>query len=450
MIKNVSHQSFVTSVIISKPISTDILHTRIFEIARNANFTFIIYFILLSLSLIHSSYGKDQSTCEDSLVGIKNDGSFKVTVSDQFGKPVPKATIYGGIDIETFLVNTDENGIAILPEFASAYLILIFKNNYIPLTDSARSQKNFILQKTSKNLDSIGLVEGEVIRFDEKRIITVDYIGNYRVYEYDSREVKNIFVVQLDSSVLTIKHMELKSDTLWISTHSSGMFAFLLNDIFSPKLLYHFDIEGIIGQFFVRDTILSLIQNQTLRVLGFNATGAYQELSRVEIDFVSSDRNETALHLAIQYLTILSSKGNASVYDISDPYSYKLIYREEGRRYDNAVFYENYLIRVLKPDKHKILQDFKYEILDMSNPASPTMVNSFQSDVFIEGLTSDTSAYGYCIKDVIFSIAEGNINSSFRSVATAVKEGYQGLIENIAGVNPPYYIFKGGLWRLRE
>ena len=110
MIKNVSHQSFVTSVIISKPISTDILHTRIFEIARNANFTFIIYFILLSLSLIHSSYGKDQSTCEDSLVGIKNDGSFKVTVSDQFGKPVPKATIYGGIDIETFLVNTDENG----------------------------------------------------------------------------------------------------------------------------------------------------------------------------------------------------------------------------------------------------------------------------------------------------------------------------------------------------
>jgi len=348
-----------------------------------------------------------------------------------------------------FTVNTDINGTALLPEYAKGGFSVIYKNNHITVIDTNTSSKKYILKRTSKYLDSIGMIDGKVIRFDENEILTLDYHGVYRVYNYSANSVKNIFTVKLGDSVKAIKHFEIYSDTLWVSTHSSGIYAFLINDILSPSLLFHFNVDGIIDPFYVRDSILAVISSRVLRVLVFNNNNEFYELSRIKTDARRTYRDVNSIRVKDNYLFTLGLKNLPSVYDISNPDLFRLVSQRNNIGYEKGFFFKDYLILVPEWYNPNVFSTHTHKIIDLFDPYNPVDLNSFNSDIMIEGFSSDTTAYGL-LTDGIFSVAEGSINTSFSTVATVVRFGYQGSQETISGVRHPYYIFKSGLLRLRE
>jgi len=393
----------------------------------------IIYFAITILILIGCN--KDNP--------IDSGQPFQITVRSQNGQLVEAATIEGGIDWDFYRVQTNPDGVATLPGSARGQRATIYKSNFLPIILSSLLPNQYTLNETSKKLNLIGSVAGKAISFRQNELITLDYSGTYHLYSYNDQSISETFNRHLHDSAIAIQETQLFGDTLWFTTHNSGVFVFSIQNPSSPVFLFRLPVSGYLGPFVVKDSILVLADQWNpgpLRIMVYYASGECRELSRVQNYFV---RKMTRISNAI--ILLGNSESLPTVIDISNPSSPRLLYNGLEWEYQTGFFYNR--LTILTPrygyGGNNIRLDYK--VLDLSNPANPTTMSPFTADSWITGVASESSAFGnYYYHTQTISVLSGSIQSSFQTVATVSEN----TIDGVGGAFPPYYLIGNQLWKL--
>jgi len=373
---------------------------------------------------------------------------FQITVVSQGGQPVEDAMVEGGIDWDAYQVQTDIAGVATLPGSARDKGATIYKTNSLPTSISRIEPAQYILQETLKQLNFIGNVVGKAVRFAPNEIITLDYGGAYHLYSYDDQSVSETFTVQLHDSAVAIKEIQLFGDTLWFTTHDSGIFVFSIQDPSSPLLLFRVPISGYLGPFAVKDSLVILGDPSNpgpLRVVSYCYSGECPEISRVENYFV---RKMTRIGNAIVVLG--NSESLPTVFDISNPSSPRLLYNGLEWEYKTGFFFNQQTILTPWYGSGGTNVRLVYKVLNFSDPANPTTGGSFAADSWITGLATDDYAYGNHYNHwATISVLNRDLTSFFVTVGTVsggIIDGYGG--DGVGGAFHPYYVIGNRLWKL--
>ncbi|MDT3695360.1 MAG: hypothetical protein ROY99_03140 [Ignavibacterium sp.] len=371
--------------------------------------------------------------------------SFQIVVYSQDGQPVEGAIVEGGIDWDHFQVRTNADGEANLPGSIRGGSVAIYKTNYLPVSINNISPAKYTLKKTTKKLEPVGDVSGKAIRFDQNKILTLDYNGTYHFYTYNNQGVTEAFSTHLHDSINAVRETKLYGDTLWLSTHNSGLFAFSIQNPSSPNFLFRISIQGYLGPFVVMDSLIALGHYWSpgpLKIIAYKSNGSFRELSSVKNYFVLK---MTGIGSAI--ILIGNSDILPTIFDISNPVSPQLLYNGLEWEYQTGFFYKKYAVLTPKSGWGGDNIHLDYKIMDLSDPAVPVAIGLFSADSWITGIVSDNSAVGnYYYHSQTFSVLEGSISSGFQTVATVSGNS----IDGFAGSNPPYYLIGNRLWKLME
>lgn len=291
----------------------------------------------------------------------------------------------------------------------------------------------------------MGSVDGKAIRFRQNELMTLNYQGTYHLYSYNDQSVTETFQCVLHDSVDAIQKTLLAGDTLWLTTHDSGVFAFSIQNPSSPVFLFRIPVSGYLGPFVVKDSLLILGdpgEPGPLRVMVYRPTGEYRELSRVQNYFV---RSMTGIGNAVVLLG--NSDCLPTVFDISDPASPALLYNGLEWGYQTGFFYNRLAILTPRTGSGGNIIQLEYKVLDLSNPVSPRPMNPIISDSWITGLASDSIAYGNCyVRYLTINILSGNMQTGFQTVASVSDNTFDG----VGGAFPPYYVIGNRLWKMVE
>lgn len=391
------------------------------------------FFLLMALFIA----GCEQNEPNDS------EGSFAVTVFSDDSTAVQGATVEGGIDWESYQVQTDEKGVAILPASARGQWSSIYLTNYHPRIISAMTPGRYVLNKTSKKLVPIGNINGMVIRFNPDEIITVEYDGTYRIYAYSGSSASETFRQQLHDSARAVSETLLTGDTLWFTTENAGVFAFSISQPASPAFLFRLKIPGVLGPFTVKDSVMILgdpLKPGPLRIVAFDAMGTYRELSAVYNYFV---RQMT--HIGNAVVLLGNNDCLPAVFDISNPRLPRLLYNGLEWEYQSGFFDHNHIILTPQYGYGGSSIQIDYKVMDLTDPSNPIIKNPFSADSWIDGLASSNWAYGsYYGHSPTISIMYGNMEIGFKTVATVSERIFTG----VTGALPPYFVMGNRLWKL--
>lgn len=370
------------------------------------------------------------------------EGSFEVKVVSPDESPIESAWIRGGFDWGYFDVQTDQEGLAILPGHARGESATIFSTNFFPKNVEYLAPTVYTLEPTSKKLKLIGEVEGSAIRFCFDTLITITYQGNYHLYKFNDNGVTELSSAQLP---LCVKQFKLFGDTLWYSTHDDGFYVYSLENPLSPQLICHLSITGYLKPFAVKDSIIAVCESSgpgLLRIFSFTYDGQYQELASVGNFYV---REMTFIS---HYLILVGGEESLpTIFDLQDPGHPQLVYNGLEWAYQSGIIFGTNL--VLVPDYGSAMGYVTYTLLDLSNPPNPQEAGAFGADAWLGDMINENTAVGRYYFDNTESIAvlKGSIYSSFSTVAI-VSEGQ--LWEGFGGSYPPYYIIGYNLWKLED
>jgi len=369
---------------------------------------------------------------------------FQITVLSQTGIPVEDATVEGGFDWTFYRVQTNAAGVATLPGTARGERAVIYKTNFLPVIISIITPNQYTLNETSRKLNLIGSVSGKAIRFRQNELITLDYGGTYHLYSYNDQSISETFNRHLHDSATAIQEIQLFGDTLWFTTHNSGVFVFSIQNPSSPMFLFQLPVSGYLGPFVVKDSILVLGDQWNpgpLRIMVYNPSGEFRELSRIENYFVRKmTRIDDAIILLGNYECL------PTIFDISNPSSPILLYNGLEWEYQTGFFYNHLTILTPKSGEYSgSSMRLVYKVLDLSNPANPSLKYPVAADSWITGVVSDSFAFGnYYFHTQTVSVLRGSISSSFQTVATVSEN----TIDGVGGAYPPFFIIGGRLWKL--
>jgi hypothetical protein len=242
---------------------------------------------------------------------------------------------------------------------------------------------------------------------------------------------------------MAIRETQLFGDTLWLTTHESGVFVFSISNPASPEFLFHLPVKGYLGPFIVSDSLLIVSDNfhpGPVRILVYDNTGQYHEISRIQNYFVMKMKR-------IQdFLVILGhNESLPTVFDISDPADPKLMYNGIELEYKSGFFYNGFVILVPFTGSGGDNMYLTYERLDLSVPSKPVSAGSFSSDSWVDGTVSENVAFGkHYYHPGTVTILSGNILSGFNTIATVSKNS----IIEMQGAFPPYFLIGDKLWKL--
>lgn len=387
--------------------------------------------------------------CKTSSPEKHDEGPFEVRVLTPSWQPVGGVTITGGIDWTTFRVETDTNGIAVLPGSAYGQGVLIYKNNFFPRFIESISPSSYLIAQTPKQLRLIGDIAGWSIRFDSSTIITVDYQGGYHVYSYSDQGISEMASAQIPS---TIRDTQVHGDTLWFSTHEDGIYVYSLENPLNPLQLFHLDIPGYLGKFALKDGIVvvgSRSGPNPLRVYSYDTSGAFQEIAQFgyysveDIAFIGN-------YLIVVSMTFYN--GLPGIYDLKDPANPSFVYEGVEPNYRYGFLYNNYVILVPESDPDLFKEDTVYKLIDLFDPAKLLAIGFFSADSRLLKIINDTAAVGrYNEWSGAISVLSGNITQGFRTVAITTDNPFsQSMFHQFEGCNPPYFIIGEQLWKLEE
>ncbi|OYD14151.1 hypothetical protein CH333_08835 [candidate division WOR-3 bacterium JGI_Cruoil_03_44_89] len=376
--------------------------------------------------------------CEEKVVCPKK--PFEVTVYTSEGQPIDGAFIEGGFDWEFFRVQTDSEGIAILPGHALGERAVIYKNNYFPQVVRSLSPTQYILTPTPQQFELIGNVAGTAIRFDSGTLLTIEYGGGYHMYSYNDQEITEVAFAQLP---ITVKKINLYGDTLWFSTHEDGIYVYTLQNPLQPQQLFHLDISGYLGPFAVKDTILGVgypYGPGPLRIFSYTTDGQYKELSVIEKYFVKE------MTFISNYLILIGNNESLpTVFDLNDPLNPVLVYNGLEWEYKSAFLFGDHLILV--PKYGYAIGRVDYKLLNLSDPANPASTGGFSADSWLIEVVDDSSAAGhYYFHSQSISVLSGSISDSFYTIAIISESALGGF----GGGAPPYFIIGNQLWKLED
>jgi len=367
--------------------------------------------------------------------------TFEVIVLDTTEVPVEGATIEGGIDWGAFASTTNEKGVAILPKKAFKQFARIYKTNYLPLSISGLLDSTYRITHTIKKLNLIGQVEGKAVRFKQDELITLDYIGNYHVYNYNDNSLNEILNVKLNELAIAIRDIKLLGDTLWFSTHNSGIFCYLIENSTSPKFLLRLSIPGYLNAFVIKNSIIVIgepFEPGPLRVFSFTENGTYKELSSINKYYVKKMKL-----IGNSVLIMGNNDCLPSVFDISDPSNIKLQYNGLEPDYKDGLFFQN--LAILTPQYAYGNINIDHRVLDFTIPSNPQIKQRISADSWLTDFASPAIALGnyYYHNQTVSILYKGELNR-FNTVATVS----DGTLRGVGGTFPPYYLIGDRLWKL--
>ncbi len=396
------------------------------------------FWLLIAFSSLISAGCNINSTGED-----PDADSFSVRILTSAGNPLSGAVIEGGIDWESFRSVTDSRGFASLPFYAKGEGAIVHLDNYFPRVVTLRWPYVYRLTPTPKKLRALGSVTGWAVRFDSGRLVTVDYHGGYHLYAYDPQGIAEIASAEVPP---TIKQTQVIGDTLWLSTHDDGVYAYSLADPLHPQALLHLAIPGNCPTFALRDHLIvvgNYDEEDSLGVYVFEPDGSYQELARFGNYYVSS------IAFVEGYLVVTNfNNSRPKIYDLSEPANPVLVYDGAEPEYWTGFLFGTQYILIPKLDF--IGENTTYKRLDLTNPASPQAAGFFQGDAQLIAIADAATAVGrYHVMDMAVSVLQGSLTAGYTTTAIVSDDPINDFNE-FGGYSPPYYIINHRLWILED
>ncbi|HIE05814.1 MAG TPA: hypothetical protein EYP58_03330 [bacterium (Candidatus Stahlbacteria)] len=340
-----------------------------------------------------------------------------------------------------FSATTNEEGYALLPGFARKYSAAIYKNDFFPAFIDRLSSDIYIIEPTPKMLRPLGDIEGEGIRFDQGALITIGYVGDYHVYQFDDQGAKEIGSAQLAKCV---RCKRLLGDTLWYSTHDDGIYVYSLEYYLNPKLLFHLEIPGYLDAFAIKDTIITVSNfgdKEPLRIYSYHTNGQYNKVT----EFGNYSIND--MKFFSDYLVILTYNDNLpSVIDLSDPANPILVYNGIEPDYWSGFFYQDNVVLIPRDIWGDGEWPRHYKLVDLSDPAHPRSAGLFPADSRLYDIIGNNSAVGaYHGTIYAISVLDGDVANGFQTTAIETRGTS---MQEYGGASPPYFIIGNQLWRL--
>ncbi len=375
--------------------------------------------------------------CDDKPSSPGN-GAFVVWVNDPQGMPIAGAWISGGFDWDWYLVETNSAGWAMLPSTAAGYSADIYKNNYFSINIPELRRTRYTLEPTPWKFDEIGEIEGSLISIEPEMILTLDYLGKFRIYGYDDSHVTELSSTTLPGSVSRLK---LYGDTLWYSTFQSGIYVYLIQNPYFPEQLYNLDIPGYSRSFAKKDTIIAVTQYGIIEVFSYSSDSFITRLD--SIGGVYSDY----VTFSSDYLISLNYNApNPVIFDSGDPANIIEIYAGDFFTYGSGFMYGD---KVIMPEGDYRNFPKNHLVLDLSDPADPTELPAIPAEGILTAIIDDSTATGrYSVFYNHYSIFHLNESDVFEAVAVISENNYGLYLENqgYEGVLPPFYVFDNKLY----
>jgi hypothetical protein len=371
------------------------------------------------------------------------EGPFTVTVRLSSGEPVEGAIIEGGIDWDSFEIATDADGHATLASSAWGVEATIHLDNYFPLRVSLKSPFEYELTPTPKRLRLLGNIEGKAVRFAPGRLATVDYLGKYHLYAFDDSGLTEIASADVAKSV---KQIQLIEDTLWISTHEDGVFAYSLADPERPQEELHLDIPGYTPFFALHDNVIVVAGYDDVSPLGiytFTADGSFEETARFGNFYI------TSVAFLEGYLVVTGSHwAHPCIYDVSNPADPRLLYCDANPAYHGGVLYRHQYLQI--PQRDHITENTVYGRVDLTNPVTPWISGVVKADSQLISVVDDSTAIGYYYAMFnTLSVLKGGLATGFRTAAI-ISEDPKCDLNEFGGCAPPYFVISNRLWILED
>ena len=370
------------------------------------------------------------------------DSYFTVKAVDENMRPIAGAIIEAGFDWEYFKGPTDSEGRARVPSIVNGKNASISKNNrFTFITEDFRSG-TYVLGSTPKMFEAIGPVEGRVAGFMDDLIITVDYFGVYREYQYSDNTVTLLNTRQLTTYIDEVRIIQ---ETLICRTRYNGLYLYSLTDYSLPTEMQNLATDVEIAAFGLKDTLLF--------VAGRDTSGGFKlNIYSIEADPESSLVNQIEFPLVFDlyfkddYLIAAGRYDfHFNVYDISDINAINLIYSDELDGYRDAIFRGNDF--VLIPEYSADNQKYNYALVDISNPINPVYdFNYLTGEGVLQDIVDDDIAVGI-YAGASHSLTVFEIDSGHLQVRAIHSESYA---YEFAGYSPPYYIFADTLYKVVE
>lgn len=381
--------------------------------------------------------------CQTSGGPAEAEGPFTVTVLTASGVRLEGAVIEGGIDWDSFEIATNSEGLASLPDHARGVEAIIHLDNYFPLPVTLEEPFRYTLTPTPKALRVLGNVEGTLVRFTPGRLATVDYYGTYHLYAVDDSGLAEIASANVPR---TIKQTQLIGDTLWLSTHEDGIFAYSLADPEHPSEQLHLDIPGYTPLFALRDNLIvvgSYAEVAALGVYRFEADGSFVEVSRFGDHYVSS------IAFVEGYLVVTGYRNaNPRVYSLADPSNPVLVSGGADPGYWSGFLYGHQYLQI--PEWDQITESSAFGWLDLADPLVPRRAGTVAADSRLIGIVDDATAIGYYhTMGNALSVLKGSLAAGFRTVALISEDPHYDLNE-FGGCASPYYVISHRLWVLED
>ncbi len=408
---------------------------------------------ILSAALVLSGCGSDTCGPGDPC----GPGSFEVRVLTSEYEPVAGAWIDVGFDWTRCRVKTDSDGIAVVPNSARGRYAEIHKDNFYPVTVNPLEPGWYYLYPTPARLERIGTVAGRSVRFDPDRLFTLEYAGVYHAYSYDESAVTELASAEIEAGAIV--DFEFAGDTLWLSTHDDGVYAYSLEDPLNPILLRHLDIDGYLGPIAVKDSTIAVGSwdaGQPVRVFSFTPGGEMSLVSTIQAYEVQQMEYRSHFLVMVSYGSLwLSRAATLRVVDMTDASSPRIAYSlvEQGARV--GLILDHHVL--LGPSITEETEFISYTTIFMDDPENPAYAGRTVSRVWLESVSDDSYAVGsYCMAfgdypwcsqyGMQTGVAVGGIQSTFNAVAVLFD-----ILPDRPGVHrPPFFVIGGALWRLEE
>ncbi len=394
---------------------------------RKCLYYFSVLVCLFSLILLGTGCKVGPSSVDDG-------GSFIVSVSTPSNAPLEGVKISGGFDWESYSVTTNELGIAALPRTAMDHPGYLYLDGFFPSKATMRFNGRYTLEATPRRLRLIGSVEGKAVSFTAGLLSTLEYDGRYHLYAFDEQTVTEAETAAVRLAASSIRDFCLVGDTLWLATHSNGVFAYSLADPYAPLLLIHLAIPGTNYKLAVGEGLIAVGNfgnSNAIGIFSYAADGSFTELSRFGNYYVGS------IAFIGDYLVVSSASSNnqPDIYDLSDPASPVLVYQNLTTDTFIGFVYGNQFI--MSP----VSAATPHKRLDLTVPAAPIAAADFVSDSSLIRITGETSAIGKYGSYVSF--LQGNFADGFTTQALMPDMEF-----TTNGLNysyPPYYVIDDGL-----
>jgi hypothetical protein len=367
-----------------------------------------------------------------------------IKVTDPAGKPITAAKINVEIWPYEFydLYSTDSKGRVYIKEEYLGNRAEVYKNNYFSEWVTIKSG-TYVLKNAPQTFIEVGKFEGKPIRMDDKHIMTITYLGKYRLYSYDKENINEEANYDFPGWGYRTFNSVI-GDTLWYAVIRDGIYIYDLSDPFSIVQIGHIPFEERLNNLAKKDSILvyeSFKQGggTFLHFCYFKTENNIEELTEVKTEYTD------IFHSISGYLIKRNERGWTTVIDYRDPGNIDTVFSDlifEGSR---GNFQGDTLILKESVWMGNDFHGYIHHLIDFPDPESPELCGDIEDGASIRHIINDsTFICDYESNSRDFLLKRANLSGSLETIAVISEE------DNCDFYWPPFFISGRKVWRLLE